>query len=58
MADTTRAALRWLCAKEQALIYWDQSSETFQPTDFGKAVLASGLPPETCLVLKVSRQGD
>ncbi|PRW44411.1 helicase and polymerase-containing TEBICHI isoform X1 [Chlorella sorokiniana] len=52
VADTTIAALRWLGAKEHPFIFWDETSRTFQPTPFGKAVLASGLPPEDCLVLK------
>lgn len=53
MAGTTIAALRWLGAKEHTFIYWNEASRTYQPTPFGKAVLASGLPPEDCLVLKV-----
>lgn len=53
MAATTIAALKWLGAREHPFIFWDEASRTFQPTPFGKAVLASGLPPEDCLVLKV-----
>ncbi|EFN55218.1 hypothetical protein CHLNCDRAFT_52598 [Chlorella variabilis] len=52
VADTTIAALRWLGARDHTFIYWDDASRTYQPTPFGKAVLASGLPPEQCLVLK------
>ena len=48
---TTIAALEWLV--KQRISYWDKASATYQPTPFGKAVLASGLPPEDCLVLKV-----
>ena len=55
VADTTIAALRWLGARDHTFIYWDDASRTYQPTPFGKAVLASGLPPEQCLVLKVWR---
>lgn len=55
VAETTIAALRWLGARDHTFIYWDEQSRTYQPTPFGKAVLASGLPPETCLVLKVGR---
>ena len=54
VADTTRSALRWLGDPAHTFIFWDKVSSTFQPTPFGKAVLASGLPPELCLVLKVS----
>jgi hypothetical protein len=54
VAATTIAALRWLGAKDHTFIYWDDASRTYQPTPFGKAVLASGLPPEQCLVLKAS----
>jgi hypothetical protein len=53
VAGTTIAALRWLGAREHTFIFWDEASRTYQPTPFGKAVLASGLPPEQCLVLKV-----
>lgn len=53
MADTTIAALRWLGDRQHTFIYWDAASRTYQPTPFGKAVLASGLAPEVCLVLKV-----
>ena len=53
VAETTIQALRWLGARDHTFIYWDDASRTYQPTPFGKAVLASGLPPEVCLVLKV-----
>ncbi len=51
-ADTIEA-LKWLGSREHPFIYWDDQSKTYQPTPFGKAVLASGLAPEVCLVLKV-----
>lgn len=51
-ADTIEA-LKWLGSREHPFIYWDDQSKTYQPTPFGKAVLASGLAPEICLVLKV-----
>jgi hypothetical protein len=53
VAETTIQALRWLGARDHTFIYWDDASRTYQPTPFGKAVLASGLPPEVCLILKV-----
>ncbi len=40
------------------LLRRDEASRTFQPTPFGKAVLASGLPPEDCLVLKVGLKAN
>ncbi|KAL4428417.1 hypothetical protein ABPG75_002506 [Micractinium tetrahymenae] len=48
----TIEALKWLGSREHCFIYWDDQSKTYQPTSFGKAVLASGLAPEICLVLK------
>jgi hypothetical protein len=58
VADTTIAALRWLGSKEHPFIFWDDASRTYQPTPFGRAVLASGLPPQQCLLLKASAPGE
>lgn len=54
VADTTIAALCWLGSKEHPFIFWEDASRSYQPTPFGRAVLASGLPPQQCLLLKAS----
>ena len=51
--DTTIAALIWLGQKEHAFLFWNKEYKTYEPTSFGKAVLASGLAPEMCMTIKV-----
>ena len=51
VAHTTKAALSWLQIRDHQMIFWDADpgeprQGTYHPTPFGKAVLASGLPPE------------
>lgn len=51
--DTTIAALKWLGRREHTFIVWNSETESYDYTPFGKAVLASGLPPEVCMTIKV-----
>lgn len=50
--DSTIAALKWLGQKEHTFIFWDKDSDCYECHAFGKAVLASGLPPEMCMTIK------
>lgn len=53
--DSTIAALKWLGQKEHTFIFWDKDSDCYECHAFGKAVLASGLPPEMCMTIKVGQ---
>ena len=58
VSSTTIAALKWLGSNgRMGFLYWDADTRTYQPTDFGKAVLASGLPPEQCVDIMVRGSG-
>ena len=57
VSETTLAALHWLAGRKKEenrhqFIYWDRDTDTWKPTAFGRAVLASGLPPKECIELK------
>ena len=52
VVSATREALIWLGHKDRAFIRWDDDRKLYQATQLGKAVLASGLSPESCLYIQ------
>jgi DNA polymerase theta len=50
-----KSALKWLAGTDVRLIKWNATAAeggAYEPTPWGRAVLAAGLPPESCLEMR------
>ena len=52
MHSPFKTLLNTPCKRLPAAHRWDKESESYFPTDFGKATLSSGLPPDEALLVK------